>query len=359
MKICLLADGESIHTIRWCKHFYELGYEIHLITFRNIAIEGIHIHHINTGAINAGGGNWKVLLRLKEIKKLIKSINPDVLHSLYATSYGLLGALSGFHPHIVTPLGSDILITPNNSFIYKKLLKYTFRKADQITSMAPHMRDVMLKLGVPSEKIESLVLGINTEIFNKNKRKLSPDNFVISSTRNFEPVYNIPHFLRAIAIVKPQIPNLKVIVIGDGSLREELKKLSTELKINDIVNFLGKVPQEKVVEILNSSNISVTVSVSDGNSLSIIEAMACGAYTLATNIPANHEWIKEGVNGYLVNINGVEELADRIMKVYLNFDTIIDKAIAESDRIIAEKGTWQINMLKMENMYKKISSNAE
>ncbi|MGZ4057201.1 MAG: glycosyltransferase [Bacteroidia bacterium] len=356
MKICLIADGESIHTIRWCRHFFDLGHEIHLITFKNSSIEGIHIHYVNTGTINVGGGNWKVIFRTKEIKKIIKSVKPDVLHALYATSYGLVGALSGFHPYIVTPLGSDVLISPQNSFIYRTLLRYTFKKADLITSMAPHMKEVMVKLGVPKEKITDIVLGINTDIFNRKNRKLSANNFVVTSTRNFENVYNIPHFLRAIALVKSQIPNLKVMMVGDGSLRDELKQLTKDLMIDDVVSFLGRVPQARVVEILNSSHLAVTVSLSDGNSLSIIEAMACGAYAIATDIPANREWIKEGINGDFVKINDVKALADCIMKVYLNFDTIIDKAIAESDKIISEKGTWQINMLKMEKKYREISS---
>ena len=359
MKICLLADGQSIHTIRWCKHFYESGHEVHLITFKNVEIDGVHVHFVNSGHIYVAGGNWKVVFKYREIKNIIRSIKPDVLHALYATSYGMIGALSGFHPYIVTPLGSDILISPKESRIYRSLLKYTFKKADWITSMAPHMTEAMIGLGVPKAKIGNIIFGINTNIFNKKDRKLSSDEFTITSTRNFEPVYNIPHFLKSIELVKNKIPNLKVIMLGDGSLREELIELTKDLKIDDIVTFMGKVPQDKVVEILNSTHISVTVSLSDGNSLSLIEAMACGAYPIATDIPANHEWVKEGINGSFVQINDIEGLADCMLKVYRNFDSIIDKAIQESEKIIAEKGTWQINMLKMENKYKEISSHAK
>ena len=68
MKICLLADGESIHTIRWCKHFFGLGHEIHLITFKKVEMDDIHIHFIDTGKINVEGGNWKILLKFLHIK---------------------------------------------------------------------------------------------------------------------------------------------------------------------------------------------------------------------------------------------------------------------------------------------------
>lgn len=359
MRICLLADGESVHTIRWCKHFHALGHEVHLISFKDAKIEDVEVHFVNTGSIKVKGGNWRVVLKYKEVKSILNDIKPDVLHALYATSYGMVGALTGFHPYVITPLGSDILISPKESRVYRSLLKYTFGKADCVTSMAPHMKQAMLDMGVPTKKIVDIVLGINTEVFQRKNRKLSTENFVVCSTRNFEPVYNIPQFIQAISIIKGKIPNLKVEMVGDGSLREEFKALCKKLEIDGIVNFQGKVKQEKVVEILNQSNVFVSVSLSDGNALSLIEAMACGAYPIATNIPANKDWIKEGINGSFVEIGDEQGLADRIYDAYLHFDKIIDGAIVESDKIISEKGTWQINMQKMETVYKNLKINVK
>ena len=220
--------------------------------------------------------------------------------------------------------------------------------------MAPHMKEAMLKLGAKNEKIQDVVLGINTNIFNKKNRILSENDFVICSTRNFEPVYNIPHFLKALAIVKHNIPNLKVNIIGDGSLKQDLVNLSKQLKIDHFVNFLGKVPQNKVVELLNESHVFVTVSLSDGNSLSLIEAMACGAYPIASDILANKQWVVEDVNGSFVKINDVQGLANCITDVFTRYNDIIPLALIESDKIISQKGTWNVNMAKMEKIYRNL-----
>ena len=357
MRICLLADGESIHTVRWCQQFHEYGHEVHLITFKNVKILNVHVHFVDGVDIDVSGGNWKVVLKYLKVKQIIKSINPQVLHAMYATSYGLLGALSGFHPYIVTPLGSDVLISPKQSAIYRFILKYVFKSADIITSMAPHMKESMLELGSKNEKIEDIMFGINTDIFNKNNRSISTNDFVICSTRNFEPVYNIPHFLRSIVVIKGKIPHLKVNIIGDGSLKENLIQLSKELQIDDVVRFYGKVPQSEVVSILSHAHVFVTVSLSDGNSLSLIEAMACGAYPVATDILANRQWITDYVNGRFVAINDVDGLAECLLDVYKNYSLIIDKAMQESDRLITEKGTWQINMDKMNKIYESLNKN--
>lgn len=295
----------------------------------------------------------RVLLKYKKIKNLIFDIKPDILHSMYATSYGLLGSLSGFHPLIVTPLGSDVLISPNKSIIYKILLRYTFKKADLITYMALHMKLSMLKLGVKENKLENIFFGINTNVFNRVNRKVLPTEFVITSTRNFEPVYNIPHFLHAIALVRNKIPTLKVILLGDGSLKAELLKLADELMLNDIVSFKGKVSQKEVAEILNQSHIFCSVSLSDGNSLSLIEALACGTYPVVSDIPANREWITGDVNGSFVTTSNIEGLADTFNRVYHNYDDIILLANAENDKIISEKGTWKTNITKMEEIYNR------
>src|ERR1043165_2483439 len=343
MRICMLADGESIHTIRWCRHFHDLGHEIHLISFKDVKIDHIHVHYINSGNIKVSGGNWKVIFRYTEVKSMLREIKPDVLHALYATSYGMVGALTGFHPYIVTPLGSDILISPKESIIYRSLLKYTFKKADLVTSMAPHMRLVMDELGVPKKKIADIMFGINTEIFNDKKRELPATEFVITSTRNFEKVYNHEQFIRAVAKIRDKIPALKVIMAGDGSMKQEMMDLAAGLGLEGVISFRGKLPQQQIVEILNSTHVFVTVSLSDGNALSLLEAMACGAYPVASDIPANREWVKEGINGNFVAIGDVDLLAERLLEAFRNYASLSAKAKVESERVIAEKGTWQVN----------------
>ena len=128
MKICFFANGGSIHTVRWCTHFQKLGHEVHLISFENAEIPEVKIHFIDIGNVNVHGGNWKVLLKYRKIKRLLKVIKPDIFHALYATSYGITGALCGFQPFIITALGTDVLISPKESFMYRILLRYAFSK---------------------------------------------------------------------------------------------------------------------------------------------------------------------------------------------------------------------------------------
>ncbi|MBI2269442.1 MAG: glycosyltransferase family 4 protein [Bacteroidetes bacterium] len=354
MKICILADGQSIHTKRWCEYFGALGHEMHLISFKPADIPGTTVHHINAGKIDVKGGNWRILLRVTDIKRLLRTIRPDVVHALYATSYGAIGALSGFHPFIVTPLGTDVLISPKRSVIYRLLLRYVFGCADIITSLAPHVRKAIINYGGAQNKVRELIFGVNTDIFNSINRRIPPGKFVVTSTRNFENVYNIPLIIKAVALVKDRIPGLEVHFTGDGSLKNKLIKMVHAYGLDQIVCFQGHITQPVMVELLNKSHVYISVSLSDGNAISVLEAMACGCFLLASDIEANRQWIQDGINGYIVPLNDEAVLAAKILHVYTNYDGLISHAADMSKIILTEKGTLQVNMKRMEGIYTEL-----
>ncbi|HYG51161.1 MAG TPA: glycosyltransferase [Flavobacteriales bacterium] len=354
IRICLLADSSSIHTVRWCRHFTSVGYHIEVISFKNVSIEGIKVHYLDVGPIDVAGGNWRVLMHIGKAKKLVKQINPDVLHAHYATSYGIVGALVKFKPYIVTALGSDVLISARRSKIYRALVKFVFRRASHVTAMAPHMQKVMEEMGVPASKISVVMFGIDPAVFNRNGRNVSKDKFIITSTRNFEPVYNHQLLFDALVLVKDKIKNLHVNMIGQGTQREFFQNFVRGNDLGDKIHFLGKVTQQEIAVTLRQTHLFITVALSDGNCISLNEAMACGTFSIAGDIEATRQWITEGENGFLVPLDKPAYLAEKIMHVYGNYDALIGKATAVNDTLIAQKAVWSVNMQQMDNIYKNL-----
>jgi glycosyltransferase involved in cell wall biosynthesis len=352
-KICLLADASSIHTARWCNHFAGKGYEMHVISFKEAKIKSATVHFLDSGSISAAGGNWKVLFKRNKVKKIIKQVNPDVLHALYATSYGMVGALTGFKPYIVTALGSDVLISGRQSKLYRRMLKYVFRKANYVTCMAEHMEKEILLMGISHEKLSVIRFGIDPTLFNDKSRLITPNEFLITSTRNFEPIYNHELLFSAMEMVKDKIKNVKLVMVGDGSQREYLKKRCIEKGLEQITIFTGKITQPEIAALLNKTNVFITVSLSDGNCISLNEAMACGAWCIAGDIEATRPWITNGVNGFLVPVDKPAELAEKIMESYTNYATLVENAQPINKKLIAEKAIWDVNMEQMDAIYKK------
>ncbi len=354
LRICFLADGQSIHTQRWCDYFSGQGHEIHLITFRKSEIKSATVHFIDVGGINVSGGNWKTLLSVPKIKKILQQIKPDILHAHYATSYGIAGVLCNFKPYIITTLGSDILLSPQNSIIIRTLLKFVFRKAVWITAMAEHMKTVIIALGADASKVSVVPFGIDPIVFNANNRQLPDDKFVITSTRNFEDVYNIPHLLKAVSLIKDQIPNVKLNLIGEGSQRKKIEQMVIDLNLSNCTTFYGKIPQPQIAALLNQSHLFISVSLSDGNNISLNEAMACGTLCITTDIPANTQWITDNENGFLVKINDVKSLAEKILLSYHDYDKIQAIASAINFDIIEKRAIWSKNMKMVEVKYLSI-----
>ncbi len=354
MKICFFANGGSIHTVRWCSHFQLLGHEVHLISFENIILPNVKVHFVDIGPVNVLGGNWKVLFKYRKIKKLLRIIKPDIFHALYATSYGITGALCGFQPFIITALGTDVLISPKKSFVYRILLRYAFSKARWITAMSDFMKKEIVDLNVVENKISVVPFGIDPLVFNDNNRSLPDNKFVITSTRNFESIYNIPHLIKAIAKVRNEIPNLHLNLIGTGSLKNELEELILTLQLVKQVSFLGKLSQFEIAKVFDQTHIFISVSLSDGNNISLNEAMASGVFCIATNIPANTQWIIDGENGLLVQINDVNSLAEKIINAYRKYDQFQKKSVPLNKKIIIDRAEWSVNMNRVEDKYKSL-----
>jgi glycosyltransferase involved in cell wall biosynthesis len=98
---------------------------------------------------------------------------------------------------------------------------------------------------------------------------------------------------------------------------------------------MGKVPHDEMPDLLSRTDIYVSTSLSDGTSVSLLEAMACGAFPVVTDIPANREWIEDGNNGLLVPTEDEVSLAKRILEA-MNQRELVASA-CQKNREIVEK----------------------
>ncbi|MEG1555773.1 MAG: glycosyltransferase, partial [Bacteroidales bacterium] len=146
IKVFILSDINSTHTKRWVASLCRQGCEIFLFGL----LKCDHSFYDHLPNVTVYNYNFKLSNRLKSarwilgkvlylgaigrIKKKIKEFQPDILHAHYASSFGLLGAFTNFHPYIISVWGSDVYSYPKAGNIYKKLLTYSFSKADKILS---------------------------------------------------------------------------------------------------------------------------------------------------------------------------------------------------------------------------------
>ena len=318
MNICFLAAANSVHSYRWIKYFADKGHEVQWLSLYKLSLDeyGFDLKSIKNlnyyemdspltiplapSLIPPHLNIFQIIIAVKWLRRMLKDINPDLLHVHSVGIYGLVAAMSGFHPLVATAWGSDVLVG-GKSRIKRPLVKYILDRSDLITCDANHMIDAMVKLGSDRSKMRIVCFGIDTDRFHPAKKDealveqlgLSGSKTVIS-IRNFLPIYDIESLIRAIPLVLESAPDAKFVIVGGGPEEENIKRLSLTLKVTESIRFTGKIPNTDLPKYLTSVDVYISTSLSDaGIAASTAEAMACGLPVVITDSGENGEWLKD------------------------------------------------------------------
>jgi L-malate glycosyltransferase len=358
VKICFVAPGHSIHSYKWIIFFVKLGYEIHWISVDGFGeykvYKNLFLHSLNTNKNNT----LNKIISIFKIKKIIRKINPDIIHAHSAALYGLLGALSNSNPFVLSAWGSDVLVNKNN-LLKRPILKFILKKADLITTDAYHLKNEIIKLGINKSKIEIIMFGIDTDFFkpvkNKMKTKIKlgykEKEIMILSLRSFYKVYDIETIINAAKNVLKIKPDLKFVLIGSGPEEKKLKALVKDLGLTSNIIFTGRLSQAELKEYMLASDIYVSTALSDaGISASTAEAMSCGLVPIVSNTGENSLWIQNDKNGFLIPPKHVELLSNKILTLINNVKK--SKELSKNTRsIIVKNNNYNIEMNKINKIY--------
>jgi len=355
MKICFVGGAQSIHINRWVKWFAKHGHDVHLISVDTTKIDGVKVHKI--GDERKRGGLLNYIRKLVQTRKLVREIQPDILHAHYVFGYGTFAAFANFHPFILSAWGSYIAIDPDKSKINFKLTKYTIKKADLIHTWDEFGKKRLKSLGANEKKIFLLYHGLDTnnfspKAFSKDLRKKFDQNNtkIIISARPLTNKYNVELIIEAASYVIKESKNIKFVIIGDGALRKKLEKRCQNLGIFSYFNFVGKIPYKEMPRYLATADLFVDTSsdfrkngyINKGGSgigLTNLEAMSCGATTI---LPDRISIIESEYNGIIYKQLDIGDLAKKIIMGLNNIegdlrDFVLKKADLEKNMKIWEK----------------------
>jgi len=321
-------------------------------------MEGCEVHNVgsclSSFSVKFLSAVYQILSKAYAIRRLLTLLQPDILHGHYATNYGFLAALTKFHPLVQTVHGSDVMVDLKRSFEGRFFVKFALRSADLITSPAQHMTAALKAAGIGHE-IKTLQYGIETDLFSPPGDEFRRNPFKVVSTRHFEWKYNVGLLIRAIPFVLSRIREASFVLAGEGPDKMGLERLAEELGISDSIRWVGRIAHEEMPELLRSSTVYVSTSVTDGASLSLLEAMGCEVYPVVTDIPANREWITNGQNGFLVPGDRPDILSARIVEALERAD-FRSAAVEKNLQMVRERGSYERNMTEMEGLYEKLLS---
>lgn len=349
-RLCYLADAPSIHTRRWVVHFVEKGYGVHVISFRPAQIQGAQVHYVHSWAKL---GKLKYLLNVARVRDLIHQIRPDILQAFYLTSYGLLAALSGVHPLIVSVWGTDILLTPRRSPLHSLITRYALRKADYITALGTRLGEATVEYAPKGKKIAITPYGIDLKVFSPARRPRGDRKLTIGAIRRLKSVYGLDYLLRAMPMVLARHPGTRLLLVGDGPQRSYLQGLAQSLGISDRVQFVGNVPHQQVPSYLDRIDIFVMPSISESFGVAALEASAMEIPVVASNVGGVPDAVIDGETGFLVPPKDPAAIAAAVMELIEKPDLRLRMGRA-GRKFVAENYEWNEIAARMEKLYYSI-----
>jgi len=304
----------------------------------------------------------KLLSILPSFEKIINKISPDIIHAGPVQSCGFLTAIIDFHPFILMSWGSDILVDANKNDLLNWITRFTLKKSDRIICDCNAVQDKIHQLvQYNDKKIIQFPWGVDLQLFKPGSDILNlkikykwKNCFVILSTRMWEPVYGIDIVLNSFYHAYKTNPNLRLVLLGDGSQASEIKIFIQKHNLENIIILPGIVPNDLLAEYYRAVDAYFSCSFCDGSSVSLLEAMATGLPVIVTDVPGNREWVINGKNGFLAASGNFKDFAYALINISMK-SCAEKRQISNNNRsIIEERANWDENVLKLFYVYNQV-----
>jgi glycosyltransferase involved in cell wall biosynthesis len=291
------------------------------------------------------------------VRRLLREVRPDILHThLYHPNlYGRLAALG---------LGlRGIVATVHNLYTRVKLHRCLWnrvlgRVSDYVMVFSPRVgQDVRRYDGVPEARLRLVSPGVRVEALQlaatpgAARERLGLAGFVVGTVARLEEQKGHEYLLEAVHRVLPEIPELCVVLVGDGQRRANIEKQVEDLGLTRVVRLLGT--RRDVPLILRALDLFLQPSLWEGIPLTLLEAMAAGLPVISTRVGRAPEVIREGDCGRLVPPGDSGALAAAILDAYRHPEQRRNWA-AQARRRIVEHYSQEAMLRQFADLYREL-----
>lgn len=293
-----------------------------------LADKGFKLH---TLARNTHGLDFKVI---KQLKQFVNDNNIDVLHCHQYTpyTYGLFASFGTKAKVIFTEHGRFY----PDSYKWKRMLLNPLLSifTSHVTAISKATAEALIKYeNFPRKKVQVIYNGINvdTESYKddgtlRKELNIAEDTKVLGTISRLDPIKNQPMMIEAFAEVLKSHPNTVLLIVGDGPERTKLETLCQTLAIQDHVIFTGfKVNPQRYFTIID---IFLLSSLSEGTSMTLLEAMAFKKPAVVTDVGGNPEIITDKVNGLITPTEDSSAFNNAINQMLMERNLITDYGYA-------------------------------
>jgi glycosyltransferase involved in cell wall biosynthesis len=200
------------------------------------------------------------------------------------------------------------------SYIESNVMPRVYKSVKCIT-ISNSAREDMKKLELGTAGITVVSPGIDHEVYLPGKKSSKPTILFVGRLKQYKSIQTL---LQAAKKILESKKNVQIIIAGEGEEGTKLKRLAYRLGIKDHVLFTGKVSEEKKVELYQQAWVVVNPSVKEGFGMAVLEANACGAPVVASNVAGLCDSIKHNTSGVLVPYGDVDAFVNETLKILNN-----------------------------------------
>jgi glycosyltransferase involved in cell wall biosynthesis len=220
--------------------------------------------------------------------------------------------------------GSDILREARVTRLYFALKRFVssraLRAADLIIVPSNYYRDVITTVcKVPTERVFVYSSGgIDLKMFCTSTTMLPEGAFRVGYVGRLERDKGLGTLIEALAMLQDTLPDLQAVIIGKGTMEQELRRLVQDKGLAERVSFPGAMQQSVLVRFYNSMHVFIFPTERETESLGLVglEAMACGVPVIGAQIGGLKDYLKDGYNGFFFEPGSATDLASKILHFY-------------------------------------------
>ncbi|MFC2952110.1 glycosyltransferase [Marinicaulis aureus] len=255
-------------------------------------------------------------------------------------------------PFVVTARGTDVTLLP--SFTRpRRLIQDTAQRADAIITVAASLKQELVRLGATEQKITVLRNGVDLEAFSpadreQERRVLGADGLVLASVGHLIERKGHDLVIEALKF----LPGATLLIAGSGPMRASLENQAAAAGVADRVRFLGEVGHHELRGVYSAADVLVLASSREGWPNVLLEAMACGAPCVATDVGGVREVIAAPEAGRLVTERNPEAIAFEVKAL------LASPPGRKKTRAYAERHSWGETADGMHRIFKELTDKA-
>jgi glycosyltransferase involved in cell wall biosynthesis len=352
--IQLANSGAEVHVIGFADPGRRPGYleyrpDVSEESVRDLRGRVAGVHMLTSSFASAA----RYITCLPQLRQILRATGAEVLLTIYGGGQAAMAFASGFRPYAVYVVGSDVLI---QTAAGRRVSRLTLNAAAAVVSNGQYLGERTRELA-PKAQVSLLYIGVDTDRFRPVAVPPSPVRVIC--TRGFEEVYNNEQIVHALGLLPTLDREMDVTFAAGGVLLDRTRDLADRIvspAVRERTSFLGGVGHAKLLELLQRAHVFVSMSRSDGASLSLLEALACGLFPVLSDIPQNREWIDPAVgNGILVPLDDPAALA-RALTQAVTDDVQRARAAAYNRALIEREGDSRRNMDRLRQRLETITA---